>query len=82
LVPIPRGILYLACGVPVDIIAYNSRIGNMPATNTIKAALRAFSDQKAIANSIQDVVKLNLDAQPRWESDPQAMSRCTGVKMV
>ncbi|KAJ7699248.1 hypothetical protein B0H17DRAFT_1256751 [Mycena rosella] len=55
--PLARGILYLSSGVPVDIIHNNSRLASMPAVNTIKAALRAFSDQKAIIirNSGRDV---------------------------
>ena len=32
----------------MDIIAYGSRIANMPAVNTIKAALTGFSDKKAV----------------------------------
>ncbi|KAJ7508161.1 hypothetical protein B0H11DRAFT_2185164 [Mycena galericulata] len=46
--PLARGILYLSSRVPVDIIANNSRIGTMPAVNTIKNTLKGFSDQKAI----------------------------------
>ncbi|KAG9217635.1 hypothetical protein CCMSSC00406_0003676 [Pleurotus cornucopiae] len=47
LVPISRGILYLASTVPSDVIAYNSHIGNMPSINTLKVALKVFSDEKA-----------------------------------
>jgi hypothetical protein len=49
LVPLARGILYLASCVPVDVIACNSRIGTMPVVTTIKTALKGFSDQKAVA---------------------------------
>ncbi|KAJ6592012.1 hypothetical protein B0H10DRAFT_2233056 [Mycena sp. CBHHK59/15] len=49
LLPLARGILYLSSNVPMDIISYGSRIANMPAVNTIKAALKGFSDQKAVA---------------------------------
>ncbi|KAJ7267142.1 hypothetical protein C8J57DRAFT_1068065 [Mycena rebaudengoi] len=49
LIPLARGILYLSSCVPIDIISYNSRIAGMPAVNTIKHALKGFSDQKAIA---------------------------------
>ncbi|KAF4596165.1 hypothetical protein EYR40_008153 [Pleurotus pulmonarius] len=48
LAPLARGILYLSSTVPMDIITYNSRIGNMPSPNTLKTALRLFSDEKAI----------------------------------
>ncbi|KAJ7127279.1 hypothetical protein C8R43DRAFT_897578 [Mycena crocata] len=48
ILPLCRGILYLSSCVPVDIIAINSRLGNMPSVNTIKQALRGFSQQKAV----------------------------------
>ncbi|KAJ7289648.1 hypothetical protein C8J57DRAFT_1430275 [Mycena rebaudengoi] len=48
LIPLAQGILYLSSCVPIDIILYNSRIAGMPAVNTIKHALKGFSDQKAI----------------------------------
>ncbi|KAJ7148144.1 hypothetical protein C8R43DRAFT_952750 [Mycena crocata] len=48
LLPLCRGILYLSSCVPVDIIMINSRLGNMPSVNTIKAALKGFSQQKAV----------------------------------
>ena len=41
--------LYLALCVPVDIVAISSRLGTMPSINTVKALLKGFSDQKAIA---------------------------------
>ncbi|KAF9500116.1 hypothetical protein BDN71DRAFT_1577613 [Pleurotus eryngii] len=47
LIPISRGILYLASTVPTDVIAYNSHVGNMPSINTLKVALKVFSDKKA-----------------------------------
>ncbi|KAL0956773.1 hypothetical protein HGRIS_002893 [Hohenbuehelia grisea] len=47
LVPVARGVLYLSSAVPAEVITYNSRIGNMPSLNTIKATLKAFSDEKA-----------------------------------
>ncbi|KAF7346929.1 hypothetical protein MVEN_01445300 [Mycena venus] len=49
ILPLCRGVLYLASCVPVDIIAINSRLGTMPSVNTIKSALKGFSQQKAIA---------------------------------
>ncbi|KAJ7429297.1 hypothetical protein FB451DRAFT_963813, partial [Mycena latifolia] len=48
LLPLCRGILYLSSCVPVDIIAVNSRLANMPAVTTIKKALKGFSQQKAV----------------------------------
>ncbi|KAF8147032.1 hypothetical protein K438DRAFT_1989998 [Mycena galopus ATCC 62051] len=48
LFPLCRGILYLSSCVPVDIISINSRLGHMPAVNTIKASLKGFSQQKAV----------------------------------
>lgn len=48
LVPLARGVLYLSALVPADIIAYNSRIGTMPAVTTIKSAMRRMSDHKAL----------------------------------
>ncbi|KAJ7480367.1 hypothetical protein B0H11DRAFT_1724975 [Mycena galericulata] len=47
LLPLARGILYLASHVPIDIIDINCRIGTMPSLETIKASLRGFSEQKA-----------------------------------
>ncbi|KAJ7845241.1 hypothetical protein B0H14DRAFT_2584802 [Mycena olivaceomarginata] len=47
LLPLSHGILYLASHVPIDIIDINCRIGTMPSLETIKSALRGFSDQKA-----------------------------------
>ncbi|KAF4581448.1 hypothetical protein EYR40_009733 [Pleurotus pulmonarius] len=48
LVPLLHGILYLASTVPLDIIAYNSRLGTMPSVNTLKSGLKALSDSKAV----------------------------------
>ena len=50
----------------MDIISYGSRIANMPAINTIKAALKGFSDQKAVVIRTRgrDVSTL-LDAKGR-----------------
>ncbi|KAJ7136429.1 hypothetical protein C8R43DRAFT_893920 [Mycena crocata] len=48
LLPLSRGILYLASHVPVDVIDINCRIGTMPSLETIKSSLRAISDQKAL----------------------------------
>ncbi|KAJ6506522.1 hypothetical protein C8R45DRAFT_816656 [Mycena sanguinolenta] len=48
LLPLSRGILYLASHVPRDIIDINSRVGTMPSIETIKSALRGLSNQKAI----------------------------------
>jgi hypothetical protein len=48
LLPLARGILYLSSNVPIDIISHGCRLANMPSVNTIKAALKGFSDQKAV----------------------------------
>ncbi|KAJ7456199.1 hypothetical protein FB451DRAFT_1048472 [Mycena latifolia] len=48
ILPLSRGILYLASHVPIDIIDINCRIGTMPSLETIKSALRGFSNQKAV----------------------------------
>ncbi|KAJ8509453.1 hypothetical protein ONZ45_g8391 [Pleurotus djamor] len=47
LLSVARGVFYLSSGVPADVIAYNSRIGNTPSINTIKATLKTLSDEKA-----------------------------------
>ncbi|KAK7015997.1 hypothetical protein R3P38DRAFT_2542898, partial [Favolaschia claudopus] len=49
LLPLANGILYLSSLVPNDIVAFNSRLAAMPAVNTIKAALKDFSKQKAVS---------------------------------
>ncbi|KAJ7444410.1 hypothetical protein B0H11DRAFT_1616710, partial [Mycena galericulata] len=48
LLPLARGILYLSSNVPMEIMSHNSRLAHTPSVNTIKVALRGFSDQKAI----------------------------------
>ncbi|KAF9487952.1 hypothetical protein BDN71DRAFT_1542358 [Pleurotus eryngii] len=48
LVPLSRGILYLASTVSLNIIAYNSHLGTMLSVNTLKSGLKALSDSKAI----------------------------------
>ncbi|KAJ7739732.1 hypothetical protein B0H14DRAFT_3168007 [Mycena olivaceomarginata] len=48
ILPLCRGVLSLASCVPVDIIAINSRLGTMPSINTIKSALKGFSQQEAV----------------------------------
>ncbi|KAF8872739.1 hypothetical protein BD779DRAFT_1708992 [Infundibulicybe gibba] len=47
LLPLARGLLYFAFSAPIDLIAYNSRIGEMPAYSTISRALKGLSDHEA-----------------------------------
>ncbi|KAJ6448308.1 hypothetical protein C8R45DRAFT_1224727 [Mycena sanguinolenta] len=47
LLPLSRGILYFGCSVPVDIMAYNSRIGTMPSYSTVYKHLEALSAEEA-----------------------------------
>ncbi|KAJ7868427.1 hypothetical protein B0H13DRAFT_2281025 [Mycena leptocephala] len=39
---------YLSSNVPIDIISHGCRLANMPSVNTIKVALKDFSDEKAV----------------------------------
>ncbi|KAJ7108021.1 hypothetical protein C8R43DRAFT_1140157 [Mycena crocata] len=48
LLPLARGILYLSSNVPMEIIAHGSRLALMPSVKTIKAALKKFSQNKAV----------------------------------
>ncbi|KAJ7118583.1 hypothetical protein C8R43DRAFT_901373 [Mycena crocata] len=51
LLPLARGILYFGCLVPVDIMAYNCRIGTMPSYSTIHNALENLSSEEAVVTS-------------------------------
>ncbi|KAJ7690965.1 hypothetical protein B0H17DRAFT_910637, partial [Mycena rosella] len=51
LLPMARGILYFGCSVPVDIMAYNSRIGTMPSYSTIHRTLEGLSSEEALVTS-------------------------------
>ncbi|KAJ7580007.1 hypothetical protein C8J56DRAFT_1058311 [Mycena floridula] len=42
-----RGLLYFAASAPVDLFAYESRVGTMPAYTTIYKALKHLADQSA-----------------------------------
>ncbi|KAJ7140688.1 hypothetical protein C8R44DRAFT_761740 [Mycena epipterygia] len=48
LLPLARGILYFGCSVPVDNMAYNSRIGTMPTYSTIRRHLEGLSSEEAL----------------------------------
>ncbi|KAJ7104701.1 hypothetical protein C8R44DRAFT_542106, partial [Mycena epipterygia] len=48
LLPLARGILYFGSSVPVDIMAYNSRIGTMPAYSTVRRHLEGLSSEEAL----------------------------------
>ena len=45
--PLARGLLYFASSAPVDLFAYGSRTGEMPAYSTISNTLQGLSDQEA-----------------------------------
>ncbi|KAJ6468897.1 hypothetical protein C8R45DRAFT_1078905 [Mycena sanguinolenta] len=47
LLPLSRGILYFGSSVPVDIMAYNCRIGTMPSYSTVYRHLEALSAEEA-----------------------------------
>ncbi|KAJ7449486.1 hypothetical protein B0H11DRAFT_2161915 [Mycena galericulata] len=47
LLPIARGVLYFGSSVPVEIMAYNSRIGTMPSYSTIYRNLEGLSTEEA-----------------------------------
>ncbi|KAJ7440755.1 hypothetical protein FB451DRAFT_1344070 [Mycena latifolia] len=49
LLPLMRGILYFGSSAPVELMNYNSRIGNMPAPATIRRALISLSKEEAHA---------------------------------
>ncbi|KAJ6573350.1 hypothetical protein B0H10DRAFT_2237105 [Mycena sp. CBHHK59/15] len=51
LLPLMRGILYFGSSAPVELMNYNSRIGNMPAPTTIRHALCSLSEVEAIATA-------------------------------
>ncbi|KAJ6595287.1 hypothetical protein B0H10DRAFT_2232994 [Mycena sp. CBHHK59/15] len=51
LLPLMRGILYFGSSAPVELMNYNSRIGNMPAPTTIRHALCSLSEVEAIATT-------------------------------
>ncbi|KAJ7593958.1 hypothetical protein C8J56DRAFT_777759 [Mycena floridula] len=42
--PLARGLLYFASSAPVDLFAYESRIGTMPAYNTVYNSLNGLAD--------------------------------------
>ncbi|KAJ7609777.1 hypothetical protein DFH06DRAFT_1346255 [Mycena polygramma] len=62
LLPLARGILYFGCSVPVDIMAYNSRIGTMPAYSTTHHHLEGLSSEEALVtfNHGSDPSKLGI----------------------
>ena len=45
--PLARGLLYFAFSAPADLMAYGSRIGDMPAYSTIYNALKGLAAHKA-----------------------------------
>jgi hypothetical protein len=47
LLPLVRGLLYFAFSAPADLVAYGSRIGEMPAYSTIYKALKGLSTHAA-----------------------------------
>lgn len=47
LLPLSRGLLYFGTSAPVELIAYNSRIGNTPSYSTIYKAYESLSRQEA-----------------------------------
>ncbi|KAJ6455537.1 hypothetical protein DFH09DRAFT_1255746 [Mycena vulgaris] len=49
LLPLMRGILYFGSSAPVELMNYNSMIGNMPAPATIRRALISLSTEEARA---------------------------------
>ncbi|KAJ7805931.1 hypothetical protein B0H14DRAFT_2526395 [Mycena olivaceomarginata] len=51
LLPITRGILYFGTSVPVEIMAYNCRIGTMPSYSTIYRTLDGLSTDEAAITS-------------------------------
>lgn len=51
LLPLMRGILYFGSSAPVELMNYNSRIGNMPAPATIRRALVSLSEAEAQATA-------------------------------
>ncbi|KAJ7147592.1 hypothetical protein C8R43DRAFT_889597 [Mycena crocata] len=48
LLPLARGILYFGSSVPVDIMAYNSRIGTMPSYSTIHNTLEGLDEEALV----------------------------------
>ena len=46
--PLARGLLYFASSAQVDLFAYGSQIGEMPAYSTISSSLQGLSDQEAV----------------------------------
>ncbi|KAJ6599623.1 hypothetical protein B0H10DRAFT_2322822 [Mycena sp. CBHHK59/15] len=48
LLPLSRGILYFGSSVPVEIMAYNSRVGTMPSYSTIYRTLGGLSAEEAL----------------------------------
>ncbi|KAJ7691191.1 hypothetical protein B0H17DRAFT_1133962 [Mycena rosella] len=48
LLPVARGILYFGSSVPVEIMAYNCRIGTMPSYSTIYRSLEGLSTEEAL----------------------------------
>ncbi|KAJ6521644.1 hypothetical protein DFH09DRAFT_1331060 [Mycena vulgaris] len=58
LLPLMRGILYFGSSAPVELMNYNSRIGNMPAPATIRCALISLSTEEARATQLPMARKL------------------------
>ncbi|KAJ6475857.1 hypothetical protein DFH09DRAFT_1342705 [Mycena vulgaris] len=58
LLPLMRGILYFGSSAPVELMNYNSRIGNMPAPATIRRALISLSTEEARATQLPMARKL------------------------
>ncbi|KAJ7083421.1 hypothetical protein C8R44DRAFT_722063 [Mycena epipterygia] len=48
LLPLARGILYFGCSVPADIMAYNCRIGTIPAYSTVYRHMEGLSSDEAV----------------------------------
>ncbi|KAJ3833532.1 hypothetical protein F5878DRAFT_632614 [Lentinula raphanica] len=48
--PVARGIFYFSTSAPVDIFAYESRIGTMPAYSTIYEILRELGEKEGLAS--------------------------------
>ncbi|KAJ7842924.1 hypothetical protein B0H13DRAFT_2364986 [Mycena leptocephala] len=48
LLPLARGILYFGSSAPIELMNYDSRIGNMPSYSTVRHALLGLSAQEAL----------------------------------
>ncbi|KAJ7930249.1 hypothetical protein B0H13DRAFT_2309719 [Mycena leptocephala] len=61
LLPLANGILYFGSSAPIELMNYNSRIGNMPSYSTVCRALLGLSEQEALETAAHGKDPLTAD---------------------